>query len=325
MPRDWDASKDTENDVPVHVIEAVDDAVKDLLPPGTKVVDITLHGSSFWTRTAKIQTQQAHDPELTPRPIAVGTYQSDPKAHFFLCEFMDMTDELPDLYNFPAKLAKLHENSVSPTGQYGFGTPTCLGVGRPHYHKWTDTWEEFYLNFFLDVAGYEQEVQGPDEEMAELVKAIAEKVILRLCCPLETGGRSIKPRLIHGDLWDGNASVVIETGLPVIFDACSMYTHNEYELAPFVLPRHKMNRPYIKEYIKFFPPSEPVEDFEDRVALYATRFDIISSSVYPGNLRFRNLVKIEMRKLVNKYPNGYEDFKDPSELDEKLAGLDIAK
>lgn len=31
-----------------------------------------------------------------------------------------------------------------------------------------------------------------------------------------------------------------------------------------------MNRPYIKEYIKFYPPSEPVEDFEDRVALYAT-------------------------------------------------------
>lgn len=83
------------------------------------------------------------------------------------------------------------------------------------------------MNFFLDVAGYEEEVQGPDEEMAELVKAMAEKVIPRLCRPLETGGRSIKPRLIHGDLWDGNASAVIETGLPVIFDACSMYTHNE--------------------------------------------------------------------------------------------------
>jgi hypothetical protein len=27
MPRDWDASEDTENDVPAHVIESVDDAV----------------------------------------------------------------------------------------------------------------------------------------------------------------------------------------------------------------------------------------------------------------------------------------------------------
>jgi hypothetical protein len=35
-----------------------------------------------------------------------------------------------------------------------------------------------------------------------------------------------------------------------------------------VMPRHKMNWPYIKEYTKFFPPSEPVEDFEDRLTLY---------------------------------------------------------
>ena len=28
MPRDWDASEDTENDVPAHVIEAVDEEVK---------------------------------------------------------------------------------------------------------------------------------------------------------------------------------------------------------------------------------------------------------------------------------------------------------
>lgn len=141
-----------------------------------------------------------------------------------------MTDDLPDLHNFPEKLAKLHHNSVSPTGMYGFGVPTCLGNGWPHYTKWTETWEEFFLNVFLDEAKYEEEVQGPDEELTELVKAMAEKVIPRLCRPLETGGRSIKPRLIHGDLWDGNASVVIETGLPVIFDACAMYAHNECEM-----------------------------------------------------------------------------------------------
>ena len=212
----------------------------------------------------------AANPELTPRPIAVGTYDSDPNIHFFLCEFLDMTDDLPDLHNFPEKLAKLHHNSLSPTGKYGFGVPTCLGNGRPHYTKWTETWEEFFLNFFLDVAKYEEEVQGQDEGMAELIKAVAEKVIPRLCRPLETGGRSIKPRLIHGDLWDGNASVVIETGLPVIFDACAMYAHNECEMdsspghvqflividefATFVVARHKMNRQYIKEYIKFFHP-----------------------------------------------------------------------
>ena len=233
---------------------------------------------------ASMTALHAANPELTPQPIAVGTYDSDPSLHFFLCEFVDMTDDLPDLHNFPEALAKLHRNGVSPTGQFGFGVPTCMGNGRRFYTKWTDSWEEFFVNFFLDVVEYEQEVQGPDEEMAALTKQIVEKVIPRLCRPLETGGRSIKPLLIHGDLWDGNASVVVQTGQPVIYDAAAMYAHNECEMMSsirqigslivtvefmtFVMARHKMNWPYIKEYIKFFPPSEPVEDFEDRLTLY---------------------------------------------------------
>jgi fructosamine-3-kinase len=37
-------------------------------------------------------------------------------------------------------------------------------------------------------------------------------------------GRSIKPALLHGDLWDGNIAVILdgekeEKGKPVIFDA----------------------------------------------------------------------------------------------------------
>jgi protein-ribulosamine 3-kinase len=31
------------------------------------------------------------DFEIVPKAIAVGTYHSDPKAHFFLYEFLDMT------------------------------------------------------------------------------------------------------------------------------------------------------------------------------------------------------------------------------------------
>lgn len=237
----------------------------------------------------------AANPELTPQPIAVGTYDSDPNIHFFLCEFVEMTDDLPDLHNFPEALVKLHRNGESPNGKYGFGVPTCMGNGRRFYTKWTDSWEEFFVNFFLDVVEYEKEVQGLDEEMEELTKQIVEKVIPRLCRPLETGGRSIKPLLIHGDLWDGNASVNMRTGKPVIYDAAAMYAHNECEVTSsmrhiilltytvefmtFVIPRHRMNRPYIKEYNKFFPPSEPVEDFDDRLTLYARQVASIRRTV----------------------------------------------
>jgi len=53
------------------------------------------------------------------------------------------------------------------------------------------------------------------------------KVIPRLLRPMETGGRSIKPALVHGDLWCGNAAVDTQTDRPLIYDPASFYAHNE--------------------------------------------------------------------------------------------------
>jgi protein-ribulosamine 3-kinase len=50
-----------------------------------------------------------------------------------------------------------------------------------------------------------------------------------------------------------------------------------------------MTRAYIDEYIKHFQVSDPAEEFDDRGALYCLRFDMHSSSLYPGNLRFRGM------------------------------------
>ena len=43
---------------------------------------------------------------------------------------------------------------------------------------------------------------------------VTSKVIPRLLRPLETGGRQIKPSLVHGDLYSGNVSVDAVTGGP---------------------------------------------------------------------------------------------------------------
>ncbi|KAL2016772.1 hypothetical protein VTK56DRAFT_2985 [Thermocarpiscus australiensis] len=93
----------------------------------------------------------------------------------------------------------------------------------------------------------------------------------------------------------------------MVFDATPLYAHNEYELGPWWPARHTM-RDYIDDYRKHHKPSEPSEDFESRVALYALRFDLHSSSLYPGNLRFRNLVKDTMRELLQRFPLGYEGY-----------------
>ena len=243
--------------------------------------------------------------DLAPIPIAWGTYTADSDIHFYLCSFHDMTDDVPEIQALAAKMAELHKKGLSPNGKYGFSVPTYQ-CKWPQPVEWMESWEEFFLVSLKWILGKEEESQGSDVEMSHLKEAIFDKVVPRLLRPLETGGNHIEPRLLHGDLWDGNCSTDVATNMPIIFDATSIYGHNEYELSPWRPVRHKIGRPYVKAYTRLFPVSAPEADFEDRLTLYVIRFDSLSSALYPGNLRFRKIIKENMRILVEKYPNGYE-------------------
>ena len=165
-------------------------------------------------------------PDFCPKPIAWGSYVSIPNVHFFLCDFHEMTDELPDLHTFPAKLAELHRKGTSENGKYGFPCRTYHG-NTSLDHGWADTWEEYFTSRTKVLLEMEQKAQGSNEEILELAVPFFEKVVPRLLRPLETGGRSIKPSLVHGDLWYGNASTDADTDLPIIYDAACFYAHNE--------------------------------------------------------------------------------------------------
>lgn len=169
-----------------------------------------------------------HDvlPELTPAPIAWGTFAEDSNIHFFLYEFVEMTEDLPDVQDSMRLLAELHKRSSSPNGKYGFSVPTLQGT-IPQYTEWTDSWEDFFTKSIVAVFEKEEQSQGVDTELQQLCKQTLTKVVPRLLRPLETGGRQIQPRLIHGDIWDGNASTNVETDAPVLYDATCIYAHNE--------------------------------------------------------------------------------------------------
>jgi protein-ribulosamine 3-kinase len=145
-------------------------------------------------------------PDFCPKPIAWGTFKSNPDLHFFVCDFHDMDDELPEIKQFSSNLAKLHRNSVSPTGKFGFHVTTYNG-NIPQDVRWTDTWEECFVNGTKKDFEMEKEARGPCEELEALMVPLFEKVIPRLLRPLETGGRTRKPSFVHGDLWYGNSEL----------------------------------------------------------------------------------------------------------------------
>ena len=164
-------------------------------------------------------------PDLLPKPIGYGTYAANSNIHFFVSEFVEMTDDVPDT-SFMASLADLHSKTSSPNNKYGFSLPAYQRTVL-QYTQWTDSWEEFFTKSLKHVFKIEEKVHGQDKEMKILERAIIQKVVPRLLRPLETGGRSIQPRLIHGDIWDGNCSTRATDNSPVIFDASCLYGHNE--------------------------------------------------------------------------------------------------
>lgn len=248
-------------------------------------------------------------PEIVPEPMAWGRYKEEDEVYFFVTRFYELSGDIPDVTDFPALLAEMHKRpeARSKTGEFGFPIIT-YGGRNPVKFPLSKTWEECLTKCFQEAFAAEEQTQGPDPELTRLREALFAKVIPRLIRPMETEGRHLEPILCHGDLWDGNASVDAATGEPKIFDPTPLWAHNEYEMAPWFIPRHRMIDAYINEYTKHYPVAQPAQDFEDRGLLYSLRFDIHASSIYPGNLRMRNTAMNNMRYLVGKYPDGYEGY-----------------
>ncbi|OTA80150.1 hypothetical protein M434DRAFT_401903 [Hypoxylon sp. CO27-5] len=328
----------------------VDPNLRDKLPPGSEVIRLTPHGASFWTQTAHLETKLrdgasksyfvkvAQDdrgmnmlhgefesmrtlydlaPGFVPKPRGWGSYRDIPDMHFFFCDFHDMIEELPEIESFTEKLASLHLRSQSQNGKYGFPITTYMGP-LPQDNRWCDTWEEFFAQGMRRMLELEREAQGPSEELDELAAKFYEKVIPRLLRPL-TVLKSIRPVLIHGDLWYGNCCTDTNTGQPIVFDACCFWAHNEYEIGTWRALRYRFGKSYIKAYQKLFPVAAPEEDHDDRNALYSVRFDIHSSCAYSSSKRFRRDFMATMKYLVDKYPGGYEEWeKENAELLEAI-------
>ncbi|KAJ4302694.1 hypothetical protein N0V90_001584 [Kalmusia sp. IMI 367209] len=233
-----------------------------------------------------------------PEPIGFGEFKEDPDTWFYVSEFHDMVDELPDVKDFVNIVSKVHRASMgkSPTGKFGFAVPTHL-ANIPNDNSWQDSWETYFTQLMKAMYVFEKQTQGEDEELERLFDALCNKVIPRLLRPLETGGRSIEPCLIHSDLWPGNVMPDADTGEIIMFDSCAFWGHNEAELGPWRAPRYRLGKPYLKQYQKVMRMSEPHADWDDRNALYA-------------------LAKREMRALVEKFPDGLQEDTEQSVQDQ---------
>lgn len=313
-----------------------------VLPKGSKIIKSAGHGSSLWSQAGKIavllpdgttehyfikftETQVAkfrslgefeslkwlHKaiPDNVPRPIGWGTLAADPEAHFVMSSFMEIHDEqCPRMPDFCKLIADLHVKSreLCPNGMFGFPVPTYNGLGS-YYTKWTPSWEAFFTKFLAHLLEQERARAGPCAALEALSAALFEKVIPRLLRPLETGGNDIRPTLIHGDLFHGNTACHVSDGSPRIFDPGCFFGHHEFQFYNWRAGsgRYLFDHDWVREVFKHDPPSEPRDEWPDRNELYALNASLQCSIHWPKVDRYRDETMQIMRRLVERYPDGY--------------------
>ena len=290
---------------------AVDENVLAKFPVGTKVLSASRFGTSAWTVTAKLHLRlpdgveeryfmkRAPDehgrvllegefhsmselykwaPDFVPKPHSFGKCASEePEAYFFLSQYVEMASGMPDPVPLCQKLARLHKESVSPTGKFGFQTTTCQGQSAQRV-DWEANWRVFFVNLLQHVINRDLELNGPWDELDQLEKRLIAEVVPRLLDALEQNGRKLKPSLIHGDLWEGNTGTSLEGGNIYIFDAAAFYAHHEMDVADWRCYYNKVSdEVYTRTYLCYNDRSEPEDEWEDRNRLYSIYYNVIYS------------------------------------------------
>ncbi|KAI0015389.1 Fructosamine kinase-domain-containing protein [Xylariomycetidae sp. FL0641] len=296
----------------------VDDNVVACLPAGARVLKVEAWNASAWTKNFKLTAELSNGtqkafflkcatergalmmegeytslsairdvvPSFAPQPHGRGKLKSS-EASFLIMDFLDLDKAvLPDPKALCARLVDLHLKSVSPTGRFGFHMPTCHGKNvQPN--TWDPSWSSCFTRLITAFYAEDLRVNGPWEEFDCEFETLKTRTIPRLLEPLQSGGRALKPCLVHGDLWDENTGVSVASGEPVVFDASVSYAHNEYEIGMWRREVVRFDERYIREYLRLCPPSEPAAQWDDRNRLYSIKFNFGHSISFPGSIKLR--------------------------------------
>lgn len=213
-------------------------------------------------------------PGMVPKPVAWGKYESTESDTFFLIEdFHHLDDSVPSPQRVAQRMAQLH-SLISPNNKFGFNVPTHQAIA-PHPDGWESSWTAYFSRLLKMSVKSDADTNGTWKDLSTAADHLLEAVVPKLLDPLQRGPNPIKPRLVHGDIWAGNVSTDKKTGEIIFVDTGCFYGHNELDLGAFRRPRaENLGQPYMDEYKRVFPPSEPQDAFDDRNRLYSLKFDL---------------------------------------------------
>ncbi|OAX83368.1 hypothetical protein ACJ72_02279 [Emergomyces africanus] len=309
-----------------------------VLPHDVRVLSANSYGTSAWSQTGRIDAitgdgspvsyflkyvKKGHGepqlkgeytgmlelynsaPHMVPKPYGWGKVASERCLFFYVCDYIPLTQAMPNAAKLAKLVADLHKNSTSPTGKFGFYLPTFDGWLPQDVGHWDDSWTSCFTRLLKGLWELDARMNGHWDELDSAMEVILAKVVPRLIGILEQDGRTVKPCLIHGDLWETNIGTNIKTGEIYIFDAAAYYAHNEMEIGIWRVDHHEMKvKIYRQEYVKHFKKSEPVEEWDDRLKLYGVKTKLMYSSGVPGGSNIRQQILEDLLELIQVYGSG---------------------
>lgn len=151
-----------------------------------------------------------------PHPICWGL--SD-RSSFLVLEWLEFgRGDNASWEEMGRKLAALHQ--IGRSSQFGWERNNTVG-STPQMNTWTDHWTDFFTEYRI---GYQLRLAKkrggsfPPENLVNLA--------IRECL----AQHNPQPSLVHGDLWSGNAAVIVD-GEPVILDPATYYGDREVDIA----------------------------------------------------------------------------------------------
>ncbi|KAI0100955.1 Fructosamine kinase-domain-containing protein [Nemania sp. FL0031] len=250
-----------------------------------------------------------HIPDNVTLPLAYGLLERDPSSSFLLTEFLRSNKTVANTQPLAEVLGRLHQAFASPNEKFGFHVTTYNDI-VPLVNDWCDTWEEYFGRQLKSDIDCLHSIWGPDPDFDEVAGRVFEKVIPRLLRPLK-----IKPVLLHGNVWPSNVKFDEATQHIILYDSCCFFGHSEFDLAMTRQRRYKFTKEDANMYRELVPPSDPVEDYDDRNAIYALRKDIVNLCLHGKNSpddeqqALRAQVVKEMKRLIRKYPSSIAGYK----------------
>lgn len=151
-----------------------------------------------------------------------------------------------------------------------------------------------------------EENNGRDASLRRVVEDVCSVVVPKVLADGHLGGQAgIKPAVCHGDLWSGNKGQGVFVGREdggsaeqVVFDPSAVYGHSEFDHGIMNM-FGGFGPAFWNEYFAIVPKTEPVEEYEDRVAMYEAYHHLNHYAMFGGGYK-GGAVRL-LRPLVEKY------------------------